>query len=384
MRVVILGAGLQAQAACFDLVQQQDVTEIVVADSDPARAAALAKRWKDPRVKPLTLDVSDEKAAQAALKGAKATLSAVPYRFNASLARAAVAAGSSFCDLGGNNDVVAAELALDAQAKAAGVTIVPDCGLAPGLVSLLLAHAVADFDRVDAAHLRVGGIPQKKGGLLDYSLVFSVEGLINEYVEDARILVDGQPKLVPSLEDCEELEFPAPFGKLEAFNTSGGTSTLPDTYRGRIPLLDYKTIRWPGHCKVMHALKALGLFSSKPIQVRGAAGPVELAPRAVTSAVMGPALDRGEPDCILVRVTVAGQRAGKPARRIYQMIEYPDANGLTAMMRTTALPATVILLMLARGEVKQKGAIPQERCIDPRRFLAELEARKLKVDIRDS
>ncbi len=133
MRVVILGAGLQAQAACFDLVQQKDVTEIVVADSDPARAAALAKRWKDPRVKPLTLDVSDEKAAQAALKGARATLSAVPYRFNASLARAAVAAGSSFCDLGGNNDVVAAELSLDAQAKAAGVTIVPDCGLAPGL-----------------------------------------------------------------------------------------------------------------------------------------------------------------------------------------------------------------------------------------------------------
>jgi lysine 6-dehydrogenase len=387
VRVVILGAGLQAQAACFDLVQQKDVTEIVVADSDPARAAALAKRWKDPRVKPVTLDVSDERAATAALKGARAALSAVPYRFNASLARAAVAAGSSFCDLGGNNDVVAAELALDAQAKAAGVTIVPDCGLAPGLVSLLLAHAVADFDRVDAAHLRVGGIPQRKGGLLDYSLVFSVEGLINEYVEDARILVDGQPKLVPSLEDCEELEFPAPFGKLEAFNTSGGTSTLPDTYKGKIPRLDYKTIRWPGHCKVMHALKALGLFSSKTIAVkgtvRGTSEVVELAPRAITSAVMGPALDRGEPDCILVRVTVKGQRAKKPATRVYQMIEYPDANGLTAMMRTTALPATVILLMLARGEVKQKGAIPQETCIDPRRFLAELEARKLKVHIQD-
>lgn len=383
MRVVILGAGLQAQAACFDLVQQEDVTEVVVADSDPARAQALARRWKDPRVKPLTLDVSDERAVVAALQGAKATLSAVPYRFNAALARAAVAAGSSFCDLGGNNDVVAAELALDAQAKAAGVTIVPDCGLAPGLVSLLLAHAVADFDRVDAAHLRVGGIPQRRGGLLDYSLVFSVEGLINEYVEDARILVDGQPKLVPSLEDCEQLEFPAPFGTLEAFNTSGGTSTLPDTYRGKIPRLDYKTIRWPGHCKVLHAMKALGLFSSKPITVKGPSGPVELAPRAMTSAVMGPALDRGEPDCILVRVTVKGQRGGEAATRIYQMIEYPDEHGLTAMMRTTALPATVILLMLARGEVKAKGALPQERCIDPRRFLAELEARRLKVHIQD-
>src|SRR5687768_17025103 len=139
MHALILGAGLQAQTECFDLVNQRDLTEIVVADADLARARALAQRWKDPRVVPVQLDASDEGATEKLLRGARATLSAVPYKLNALLARAAVRAGSSFCDLGGNNDVVAQELGLHEKAKAAGVTIVPDCGLAPGLVSILAA-----------------------------------------------------------------------------------------------------------------------------------------------------------------------------------------------------------------------------------------------------
>jgi lysine 6-dehydrogenase len=381
MKVVLLGAGLQAQAACFDLVRQKDVEQIVVADVDGARAKALARRWHDGRVTPATVDVSDPAAVTKLLSGAKAALSAVPYRFNAGLATAAVEARCSFCDLGGNNDVVRAELALDAQARAAGVTIVPDCGLAPGLVSMLVAHAVATFDAVDEVHIRVGGIPQRKGGLLDYSLVFSIEGLINEYVEDAVILDEGRPKTVPSLEEIESLSFPEPFQELEAFNTSGGTSTLPETYAGKIRRLDYKTIRWPGHGRVFQAMKRLGLLSSEPVELKGG---VKVAPRAVVEKVAAPVLDRGEPDVILVRVTAEGTRAGRRAARIYEMIEYPDQeHQLTAMMRTTALPATAVLLMLARGQVQAKGALPQERCLDPRRFLDELAARDLHVRISD-
>lgn len=380
MRVVIIGAGLQAQAACFDLVQQKDLTEIVVADADLGRARALAQRWKDPRVQPLALDAGDEAAVEKALKGARAALSAVPYRFNAGLARAAVRAGCSFCDLGGNNDVVAQELGLDPKARAAGVTIVPDCGLAPGLVSVLAAHAVAAFDQVDTLELRVGGLPQRRGGLLDYSLVFSMEGLINEYVEDAVILENGEPRRVPSLEDFETMQWVEPFGALEAFNTSGGISTLPETYRGKVRRLDYKTIRYPGHGHVFQAMKGLGLLSSTPVEVDG----VAVKPRALFAKVATPALDRGEPDVILCRVTASGTRGGRAHKRVYEMIEYLDReNGLTAMMRTTAFPATIVLLMLARGEVTQKGAFPQERCIDPTRFLDELAKRKLVVRITE-
>ncbi len=380
MRVVLLGAGLQAQAAGHDLVLQKDLTEITVADADPARAEALARRWGDPRVRPVALDAADPEAAGRLLAGARAALSAVPYRFNAGLARAAVGAGCSFCDLGGNNAVVSEELALDGAAREAGVTVVPDCGLAPGMVAVLAAHAVASFDETESLEIRVGGLPQKRGGILDYSLVFNIQGLINEYVEDAVVIEDGEIRSVPCPGSFEELEFPPPFGRMEAFATSGGTSTLPETYRGRVRRLNYKTIRYPGHGGVIRVMKELGLLSWEPVEVDG----VRVAPRAVFAKVAEPVLDRGEPDVILMRLTATGKRGGRAARRVYQMIDYPDAeNGLTAMMRCTAYPATTVLMMLARGEVEAKGAHPQERCIDPDRFLEELGKRGLEISITD-
>ncbi len=380
MRVVLLGAGLQAQAACFDLTTRKDVTEITVADSDQKRAEALARRWGDPRVRPAALEASDGNAAEKVMRGAAAALSAVPYRFNEGLARAAIRAGCSFCDLGGNNAVVDAELALDAEARAAGVTVVPDCGLAPGMVAVLTAHAVNSFDETESVEIRVGGIPQRRGGILDYSLLFNIQGLINEYVEDAVVLENGEIRMVPSLHDLESLEFPAPFGTLEAFTTSGGTSTLPLTYAGRVGRLNYKTIRYPGHGRVFRAMMDLGLLSSEPVE----AGGVRVAPREVFAAAAGPVLDRGEPDVTLMRITAVGTRKGKRVKRTYEMIERPDPeHGLTAMMRTTAFPATVVLLMLARGEVTEKGALPQERCIDPVKFIRELQARGIGLKVRD-
>ncbi len=178
--------------------------------------------------------------------------------------------------------------------------------------------------------------------------------------------------------DFESLTFPAPFGTLEAFTTSGGTSTLPETYRGRVPRLNYKTIRYPGHGRSFLAMKELGLFSSAPVVVDG----VEVKPRAVFAATAGPVLDRGEPDVILLRVTARGVKGRQPFTRVYTMIEYPDTeHGLTAMMRTTAYPATAVLMMLARGEVAKKGALPQERCIEPGAFLEALGRSGLRVEV---
>jgi lysine 6-dehydrogenase len=378
LRVVLLGAGLQAQAACYDLVQQTDLASIVVADTDLGRAKALAERWGDPRIEAVAFDAGDEAAATELMRGAQAALSAVPYRFNAGLARAAVAAGCSFCDLGGNNDTVNQELALHEQAKAAGVTIVPDCGLAPGMVAVVVADAVATLDETESVEIRVGGLPQERGGPLDYSLFFNVQGLINEYVEDAVVLEDGEPKVIPSLDHFETLEFPAPFGTLEAFTTSGGTSTLPETYRGRVQRLNYKTMRYPGHGRVFQGMHTLGLLSWDEVEVDG----VKISPRAVNSAAMVKVLDRGDPDVALMRTTAIGTRDGARVRRTYQMIEYPQ-HGLTAMMRTTAFPATVVALMLARGEIEQKGALPQERCVDPPRFLEELGKRGMDIQITE-
>jgi lysine 6-dehydrogenase len=247
------------------------------------------------------------------------------------------------------------------------------------MVSVLAADAVSAMDVAESVEIRVGGIPQRRGGPMDYSLVFNIEGLINEYIEAGVVLEDGEPRVVECPGDFEELEFPAPFGTLEAFNTSGGVSTLPETYRGRVRRLNYKTIRYPGHGRSILAMKQLGLFSSTPVVVEGAA----VKPRALFAAAAGPVLDRGEPDAILLRVTARGVKAGREFTRVYTMIEYPDTeHGLSAMMRTTAYPATAVLMMLARGEVAEKGAMPQERCIEPGAFLEALGRSGLKLEIR--
>ena len=203
--------------------------------------------------------------------------------------------------------------------------------------------------------------------------MFSVEGLINEYIEPARVMRGGKIVEVESMTEIEALEFPPPFETMEAFQTSGGTSTLPETFLGQVRELDYKTIRYPGHCEKFKAMIDLGLCSSEPMQVE--------ARPSCHARVFGDLLVRNlphdEPDVVLVRVEVRG--GGKRLR--YDIIDrYDPATGLSAMMRTTAFPASIVALMMARGETTTKGALPQERCIPPDLFMKELAARTIRVN----
>lgn len=371
MRMLVLGAGRMGLGAVHDLAQQPDVTAITVADADLSRAEEVAGRYAA-KARAVRIDASDQAAATSLMRGHASTLSCVNYWLNERLARAAIDAGSHFCDLGGNNDVVDAELALDAAAREAGVNIVPDCGLAPGMVAVLAAHGAARFQQLDSIRIRVGGLPQEPKPPLDYQLVFSVEGLINEYVEPARVIRGGNVATVESMTELEELEFPAPFGRLEAFQTSGGTSTLVETFLGRVRDLDYKTIRYPGHCARFKTMIDLGLCSSAPLDVDGAA----VKPRRLLGELLVKNLPHDEPDVVLVRVEFEGD--GKRLR--YDIIDrFDPQTGLSAMMRTTAFPASIVALMMARGQTTARGALPQERCIDPALFMKELAARRIDV-----
>ncbi|MEA2165411.1 MAG: hypothetical protein QOK37_3538 [Thermoanaerobaculia bacterium] len=373
MRILVLGAGRMGLGAVHDLIQQSDVDEVTVADVVADRAGYIASIVAG-NVTPRAIDVSDHAEVVALMRGHDSAISCVNYWLNERLARAALEAGTNFCDLGGNNDVVAAELALDADAKKRGINIVPDCGLAPGMVAVLVAHGAKQFESLDEIHIRVGGLPQNPKPPLDYQLVFSVEGLINEYIERARVIRDGQITMVDSMTEVEELEFPEPFGKMEAFQTSGGTSTLPETFLGKVRELDYKTIRYPGHCAKFKTMIDLGLCSSEKITVDG----MHVAPRRVLGDLLVRNLPADEPDVVLVRVEFVGD--GRRLR--YDIIDrYDKATGLSAMMRTTAFPASIVALMMARGQTTQKGALPQERCIPPELFMQELAARKIVVNI---
>jgi len=370
MRFLVLGAGRQGRAAAYDMLRH-GAAEVVLADQDRAVAEDACRWLARPEAVPLALDAGDPGAVLQAMRRADVTLSAVVYRLNVSLARAAIEAGCHFLDLGGNNDVVDAELALDDEARRAGITIVPDTGLAPGMANVLGARAVALFDRAENLRIRVGGLPQRPKPPLQYQLTFSVHGLINEYAEPARVLRGGREVEAPSLADVETLEFPR-IGTLEAFNTSGGASTLTRTLRGRVTNLDYKTIRYPGHAEKMRLLFDLGLAGENPLD----AGGVTLAPRRMLATLLERTLPHDEPDMVLVRIEADGIRAGRPARYRLELVDRGDPEaGLTAMMRTTAFPSAIIAEMLALGDIAERGARPQELCVPHEPFVAELRAR---------
>ncbi len=377
MKILVLGAGRMGYGAAFDLVHNSpDVELVTIADLDLKKAEAAAEKVGTSRIDAHHIDTSNHSDVARLMTGHDAVISCVNYWYNESLSQAAIEQGAHFCDLGGNNYVVDAQLALDEEARAAGVSIIPDCGLAPGMVSILAMHGAAQFERLDEIHIRVGGLPQDPKPPLDYQLVFSVEGLINEYIEVARVIRDGKITEVPSMTELESLQFDG-FPPLEAFQTSGGTSTLPDTFLGKIKELDYKTIRYAGHCEKFKTMIDLGLCSSDEI----VADFVKVKPRKVFGELLQQNLPADGPDHVLVRLEFVGAAAGEAKSLRYDIVDkQDDKTGLSAMMRTTAFPASIIAQMMAKGDVLERGATPQEKAIDPNIFVTELDRRNIRID----
>ena len=382
--MLVLGAGLMGRAVIFDMMRNPKLEGLIVADHDPKQlkeVQSLLDSPNDLRIKYKKLDIDNEKEVTKLMRDCDTVVSAVTYKYNFSLAKLAIHNGCNFCDLGGNNTIVNQELELHEKAKKKGVTVVPDCGLAPGMVSVLVAHGMAKMNEVEHVKIRVGGLPVDPKPPMNYQLVFSVHGLINEYVESCVKIRDGKIIEEEPLIDVEELEFPAPFGKLEAFNTSGGTSTMPQTYKGKVKNLDYKTIRYPGHCAQFKLLMDLGLMDSKPYKF----GDHKIAPRELLSSLLTDKLTMEGKDCVLVRVVIEGKKNGASHSVQYQIIDYGDeANGITAMMRLTSYPISVIAQMMSSGEIAEKGAIPQELCVPAEKFIEELKKRNIGIEITEA
>lgn len=376
MKLVILGAGLMARGAAFDFLNNPNLTHLTVADSSEKALSDFRARFPDPRLQTRKFDASDSKGVHRLLSEADGVFCAVHYGFNVEFAKAAIATKTHMVDLGGNNDIVAAELAMNREAESAGVTIIPDCGLAPGMVSVLTAWGLNRFAWADSVKIRVGGLPANPKPPFEYERLFSVEGLINEYVEPPVSLREGKQVIGEPLGDVEEVVFDDPVGKLEAFNTSGGTSTLPETFASRVRNLDYKTLRYPGHAKAMQWLLHLGLFSSDPVKVDGQT----IIPRRLTAERIAARVPLGVHDRTVVRVQFEGTENGQ--KRVHQIDivdEYDTPNALTSMMRTTAFPAAIILQMACDGRISKRGVIPQEIAANPDQFVEELKRRGIPI-----
>jgi len=362
--------------AAFDLSRNSPGIELItVADRDVSIATQVADAIGG-GVRAKGVDAADSDSVAALFAEHDAVISCVNYWYNANLSRIAIETGTHFCDLGGNNYVVDEQLGLNHSAEAAGVNIIPDCGLAPGMVSILSMHGFKLFDSVESIGIRVGGLPQNPKPPLDYQLIFSVEGLINEYIEVARVIRNGKIVEVDSMTELEELAFDG-FPRLEAFQTSGGTSTLPDTFKGKVHNLDYKTIRYAGHCHKFKAMIDMGLCrSDESVVVDGAS----VTPRRFFANLLEANLPADEADYVLVRVMVSGSIRGVRKRYTMDIVDRMDEiNGLSSMMRMTAFPASIISQMMVAGETSGPGAMPQELAIDSKRFIQELSRRDIVI-----
>ena len=392
MKLLVIGSGMMGSAAAYDMARSPQVESVTLADNDLKRARDVAARVNqitgEKKIRAVELDASKEKNAASLMRGHDAALSAVPYFLNLALAKAAVEARCHFADLGGNNTVVRQELALSDKAEKHGVAIAPDCGLSPGMASILGGELVRRLGgRADALKIYVGGLPECPVPPFHYQLVFSVEGLINEYVEPARILRKGKLTTIEALTEPEDFEM-AGFSPLIAFHTSGGTSTLPETFEGKVGECFEKTLRYPGHYDLLCELKALGLFSSEKMRING----TQVAPRAVMSKVFeGKFASKGPDVCIMrleahesvraagVRGLLGGRLKGHVAS--FTMVDHYDPKAdMSAMMRTTAFPASIILQMLASGAISKRGSVLQERDVPADMFLEEMARRGIKID----
>jgi lysine 6-dehydrogenase len=377
MRFLVLGRGAQGSACAFDLLRSPGVTEVRLADLDVSSLPAFLPN-DDPRLIPVSVDVRDRDAMRREMAKVDAVLSAIPYYFNYELAALAVQSGVHFADLGGNTEIVFKQKELDSAARLKGVTVVPDTGLAPGMINVLAEHGIRSMDTVDQVKLFVGGLPQHPEPPLNYQIVYSIEGVLDYYSTLSWVVRDGKRVQVEALSEREPVEFEAPIGTLEAFHTAGGLSTMAWRYEGTIPVMEYKTLRYPGHAQLMAAMRDLGLYDVTPVDVKG----VPVIPRDVFIATVGPKLRKPVgTDVVALRVLVNGTKDGVPVTRQYDLLDWYDAeHGITAMMRVTGYTLSITGQLMASGALAS-GVYTPDEIFPGDRYIAELKSRGINITI---
>ena len=362
MKIIILGAGLMGQAIAYDLCKYSKFEDITIIDRDKNKKISAENFLKKLEVNYDILDINDKENVRKYFDKNDVAISAIPYNYNYILSKIAIDTNTHFLDLGGNNSVVSRQKTLSKEAEKNNVTIIPDCGLAPGMTSVIVRDLVETIGKAEYVKIRVGGLPVDPKPPFNYQIVFSPNGLINEYVEDAIVLDNGKIIQKKSMTEIEEINFPEPFGKMEAFVTSGGCSTLPYTYRDKIDYLDYKTVRYPGHCKEF-----------KPL--------LNLKTREKLIEYLQKKLPSNEKDVVLVKI-ISKSKNNKPDVKLeYTIIDYYDEKAnITSMMRTTAYPTSIIAQMIEQNIVTKRGVYCPEEIISPSIFFTELEKRKIIIN----
>ena len=376
MRMLVLGAGLQGSACAYDLLHDNDVKEVRLADVHVGHLPEFLAPFSGPRLLPTAIDVRDRAAVLGAMRECDAVMSAIPYYFNYEMARLAVEAGVHFCDLGGNTEIVFKQKELDTYAREKRVTVVPDCGLAPGMVNILAEYGIEQLEDVESVKIFVGGLPQHPEPPLNYMLVYSLEGALDYYTTLSWVLRHGKRTQVKALSEREPVRFEQ-LGELEAFHTAGGLSTMAFRYEGKVPAMEYKTLRYPGHAAIMENIRDLGLLDTTPVDVKGA----KISPRDAFIAVVQPKLTKPKGrDLVALRVVVSGSNNGSKATKTFELVDrYDEKSGVSAMMRTTGYSLSITGLMQVRGQIQPPGVHTPDECVPAVTYISELKKRGIHI-----
>ena len=334
----------------WDLARSEGVDEVTVADIDREKLDNVKRRSSGKRLGVEVFDLRDRKKLASFLRSYDVAVSALPHGVVHISDLAAVDAGAKMVNIAFEDE----QMALDSEARKKGAVLIPGCGVAPGLGGILLAHAIKQMGGGDEGHILVGGLPQKPLPPFEYKLVFSIVGLLREYIDDARVYRNGRLVKVRPFSTVETVDFPPPIGSLEAFCTDG-LASLVYTMKG-MRTLDEKTLRWPGHAEKMNLLMESGYFSREKVR----AGEMEVAPLEVSWAVLAKKLAEGDPlDLTVMRVIAKGKKV-----TTYDMIDrYDKKSGVTSMGKTTGYTGSIVAQMLGGGKIAGKGVIPPETAV---------------------
>ncbi len=426
-RYLILGGGRQAEAAAHLALRQADTTKVTIIEQSSERAHVLRERFADVDTKgsmPGTLTsprknyadvldtlLPDETKAKikefvdnhpaidndrrlrivtagvdyefvtALMKRHDVTMGTTTYEHNQAFTEWAIDAGIHFCDLGGNDAAVNEQLGYADRARAAGVRFAPACGIAPGAVTVL---ARAGIDRVGIDNVRsvmcyCGGLPQRPTGPLGYAYVFSVHGLIANYLEPVTELADGEVIERESISEISRHDFSdLGLGTLESAATSGALVKATETFRGKIPRMAYETLRYPGHWQLIKTWRELGLFDTQGLKFGGG----NVSPRQFMERWLEETLPRNEPDLLMMRVVVEAMSGRTVTQDL--LVRHDPATGFSAMQQTTGYSLFIVAKMLVNGTITTTGPILHERDIPPQAFLDAWKRCGINVSVTES
>lgn len=382
MKIAILGAGPVGKALTHLLCKNPTVKAVNVIDQNGNALSELEQHCTDTKLRTYRVNIEQERSLVSLLKGFDCVISALPHQFNLKLTEMAIDIGINYLDFGGHDDVLSEQLKLSDKAQTRERWVIPNCGLAPGLVNILAMHGYETFDNTDSIRIWSTGLPVELLPPLNFQIAFSPAGLVDEYVNPSLIIEDGKLIQVPSLDGYEKIRFDTrpEMGELEAFYSSGNITALAQYLDGKVNLLTYKALRYPGHRDIIKSLMVLGFGSTQIIDIRTNLTYQDLLIRQIRKN-----LPSGKPDCVLVKVLIEGTLNQEQVSREYELIHnYEDTEGLSAMMACTSIPAVIVSELIAERKLEGIGGVATPEMVVPKEeFLSRLRERGLNLSISE-